>query len=442
MIDGYCGPKGACVIDNRTSRSSKAFRRALLVSVALGPLLLANPATLSAQAVINDGTPDSPPPVGPCEVAGSDVTCTGDVSDGIEISTGALRTTLRVYGVTQNVAPPATYEGIYFRKSNGDINIDSDLGPYSITATNAAGIFASTSNGDISLTSAGNVTSPNEAILSYVLGPGSLSITSTGDLTVTSSSDPAVSAFVSGGVGSDLEINIIGNILNDDSGPGIDADANGGDITVSVVGDITTRDGTFSQGIDADASGEGDIKISVVGDITTRDGTFSQGIDADANDGDITISVTGDITTLDEEGIEADANGDGDVTISVTGNITALGDEGIDADTDGNGDITITTVGNIRTFADSGEGIRVTPSSNTTTGETIVNSTGNITTSGDRAEGIDIFTAGLGDITVIHEGNINTIGESAQAIDVFGCGGDLYVRQSGNVTTTGYSAEA
>ncbi|ODR95995.1 hypothetical protein AUC69_01840 [Methyloceanibacter superfactus] len=184
------------------------------------------------------------PPAAPCNtVSGSTVTCSGNVSAGIAIDqVGAPAdtfSTLNVNGVTRDIAPASMIDGIYFG-SDGNVTINSDTGPFSITTTgdNADGIEAYSYNGNVKVTHAGDI------------------------------------------------------ITRGDYARGIYADGVASTI-VDHTGNITTR-GYGSEGIYA--TGYGRVSVKQTGTITTQ-GVYSDGIYATAFGGPITVNQTGSIVT-------------------------------------------------------------------------------------------------------------------------------------------------
>jgi len=128
------------------------WRATLLGAAAAGAMALGYGRSVGAQVI---------PPAAPCDtVAGGEVTCTGDVSAGVELINGAgPYTTLNVSGVTQDIAPAAGVDGVNFT-SNGAVTINSDTtdgpgGPFAITATGASsdGIRARSTNDAVGVSS-------------------------------------------------------------------------------------------------------------------------------------------------------------------------------------------------------------------------------------------------------------------------------------------------
>ena len=341
-----------------------------------------------------------PPSNGPCVVVGNTATCTGDVSAGVDADTPL--TVLNVNNLTQNIAPTAGVDGIEFvvTTASQDITVNVDTGAFAISVQNAIGIdarlgtFANNLDGNVSVTSTGNITTTgSDGINADLFGNGNITIISTGDI-----SDPTsqgIDASHEGGSGNTTILST-GNITSD--GEGINAfNRNDGTIYVRSIGNIV------SDGIGIDArTVNGDVTVLSTGNITTSSGR--EGIEADTTNGNITIVSVGNFVTPGDVSIEASITANGDIVINSTGNITALfdgandGDEGIFASIGGNGSISITSTGNIITDGDAdSDGIlaRVTGTGNLT-----VDSTGNITTTG--ADGIEasVSAGSTADVTV------------------------------------------
>lgn len=468
-------PLGAGVTVSR----SGALRKALMISAAAGALFAGYGRSVRAQSYS---------PASYCSVNGTIVTCTGDLSDGVDVDGGSgayagTYDTLYVKDVTADITPDDGYAGIEFT-SDDDITIVSDTGNYGIETYEANGIHANSTGGSVSITHAGNITTTGERVHGLLANTdvdADVTVTVTGDITTNSDYSDGINADSQGG---DVAVTVYGNITTYGfRGDGIDADTDGdgdGDVTVRVYGDINTSGGD-AEGIDADALGDfgdEDVTVTVTGNITTS-GDEAEGIDADAygdGDSDVTVTVTGNITTSgnDAEGIEADSDGTGDVKVTVDGNITTHGDrsEGIWVDSIG-GNIYATITGDITTYGEYSVGIQAGPDSGAVYGAVAVEVTGNITTHGDYSEGIlaqsyngavkvevtgDITTGDAtygtgnvadgiransqyGSVSITHTGNITTQGVSSDGIDADTySSGDVTVEVTGNITTYGYSS--
>lgn len=360
------------------SKPTGLRRSTLLGTVAAGMLLFGYGRSAQAQVV---------PPAAPCNtVSGSTVTCTGNVSAGIAIDqVGAPAdtfSTLNVNGVTRDIAPASMIDGIYFG-SDGNVTINSDTGPFSITTTgdNADGIEAYSYNGNVKVTHAGDI------------------------------------------------------ITRGDYARGIYADGVASTI-VDHTGDITTR-GYGSEGIYA--TGYGRVSVKQTGTITTQ-GVYSDGIYATAFGGPITVNQTGSIVTHGDGAMGINAFSPvADITVNQTGNITTHGDGsyGIGAFSP-SGNITVRQTGNITTHGYDANGITAISYG----GDVTVKQTGNITTSGHYAYGISAFTLG-GALAISHTGTIRTSGRYADGIYAeICCGGPIRITQSGDITVTGSGSDA
>ena len=193
-------------------------------------------------------------PASECRVSGTTVTCTGDLSGGVDVNGGTgTYTTLVVKGLTGDIAPAARQriKGIKFT-SLSDIDITVDTGDFGITLSDScidcAGIGAS-----------------SEA-------DGAVTVRVRGDITTSGSSGEGIDAGSAGG-----------------------GEDGSGAVTVEMKGSITTS-GDNSVGIYA-ASEIGDVTVSLRGNITTS-GERSGGIYAstDSDDGDIAITLNGKTT--------------------------------------------------------------------------------------------------------------------------------------------------
>ncbi|WP_298985212.1 autotransporter outer membrane beta-barrel domain-containing protein [uncultured Roseibium sp.] len=340
----------------KSTCNGPTFSRKLLLATATFSLtLVGEPKTVLSQTVV-------PPSSGPCTVSGTSATCTGDVSSGIDANSPL--TSLTVENVTQDIAPASGVDGIEFESSVAqDITINSDTGSFSITATGGAngidarlGTFSARVDGDISVTSNGNVTGDRDGINTDHFGEGTLSVTSTGNITA-------------------------------GSGNGIDASHEGeGDSTVTSKGNIDAD----NDGINAFNRNSGSVFVTSTGNIKAR---TDIGIDASAVSGDqATVTSNGNITAEDE-GIEASARLN--VTVTSTGNIVSNTEDGIEAETSQltgtTGTTSVTSVGNITAEED---GI----TAEAERGTVVVNSTGDITAS--TGHGVQSIIGSSGSSTV------------------------------------------
>ncbi len=433
---------------SRAGISAKKLNRsrlspALFNTVAAGAIAAIGMGTGIAHAQVVPGAPQ-------CNVAGTTVTCTGDLSTGVDITSPSGIT---VYD-TLNVNNADPVGGISFEANAAqDITINADTtGTTGISTSDAdaAGIFAQQSggDGDVTVNSTGNVTTTGDVAVGILAaqadGDGDVTVDSTGNVITTGDIASGILAVRRGGDG-DVTVISAGNITTSGVGSeGIFALQRGGDgnVTVNSTGNITTT-GDSSEGILAlQRDGDGNVTVISTGNITTTE-REAQGIAArqSGGDGDVTVNSTGNIITTGDsaEGIEArQSGGDGDVTVTSTGDISTTGDgsEGIDAQqSDGDGDVTVNSTGNITTsgYLSNGIGAQQTGGD----GDVTVNSTGNITTSGTAADGIFTQVYGAGNITVTSTGNILAVGEpslNAPVTGIYARVGSFDTQQNGNIS--------
>jgi uncharacterized protein with beta-barrel porin domain len=426
----------------------RSWRAALLGTVATGALWLMAPRPAQAGP-------------GLCTVTGAGIiTCTGDQSDGIAggplvVSPdfdSATVDTLYVNSLTTDIAPPAGVSGIYFKRTTGDITINSDTSPFSISVSGFGltnGIYAQTLDGVVTVNHTGDITSADTNGIRARSFNGAVHVTANGDLTVDDNGIGAIGT-------DDVSVTHTGNI-DSSSGYGIYA-AGGGTTEVRSYGNITAGiSGIYAEGDDGvtvihangdiDAgntgisghSGGGTVTIDSTGNITatnyygihavgstevdiTHSGDISSGgtgISGDSGGGTTYVKDTGNITAGDDgiyagsfsgatvkhyggtinaagTGIEANAT-NSPVSVTNHSNIAA-GYRGIYAIT--GGDIDITQIGAITAVAD--DGIRA----DSTSGTVNIDSTGDITANGAGAYGI--FAQSSGDlVTVTGSGDIS-----------------------------------
>ncbi|WP_208996141.1 autotransporter outer membrane beta-barrel domain-containing protein [Pseudovibrio ascidiaceicola] len=374
---------------------SGGFYQSLLLSTAIIVLPSVAIMPVRAQSV-------SPQPQ--CSISGSTVTCSGDLSVGVDIQGGAggAYTNLIIENVTTNITPSFFLPGILF-DSNGDITINSDTGDFIISTDGRNAIEVNPGGGDVSLTHTGGI--------------------------------QTISQYASG-----VEVR--------------DADA----VTITHTGDITT-DGYYSRGIEAVLSEE--ITITHTGDIATTGNMYAQGIYATTQGGStgaITITQTGNVDTADTSStaLFARSDGTGDVSITHVGTLTTAGNDsrGIFARARGVGAVTIDQSGTITTGGDTAHGIMVY-SENTAT----VTHSGTINANGTSSDGILIsdglapastFQVNLTNSTINAQSfgiNIQTVGDttftlsgtnaiSGVADDIKGGTGDDTINNSGTLTST------
>ena len=308
--------------DGAVAVSRLRIRRALLLWAAAGAMLFGGGLAAHAQVT----TPEVPDVITPesdeCTISGTTVTCTGDLSAGVEVSTGAYITLIVILNTDITLPDEQGRAAIYFGayRQSGGIKISVNTGAYGIITTGDAqdGIRADAYYEDI------------EADLP-------ITIQMTGDIETDGRFSDGIEAETY--TDSPVVVTMDGKITI--AGPnsiGIFARSSG-DVTVTLTGKITTE-GDNSKG------------IMVAADEDFHE-DFGDYVDPDGP-GNVTVTVTGTIKTTGErsEGILARAAGDGAVTISVTGDIETFGEcrvgedcsDGISADSE-SGVISITLHG-------------------------------------------------------------------------------------------------
>ena len=462
-----CGAGGAVSVSR-----SRALGKALLPWAVAAATLLGGGLTAQAQSV---------KPADKCTINGTEVTCTRDLSPGVEVnSPDGTHTTLKVNTLTGDVSTGGedgthginfdTHDedtGIY---GNTDITLTVDTGDHQITTegitkgTHTRGISAR-SAGDVTVDVTGKITAKgicgtrdnefglfdcSEAIYARSHDDGAVTVNMTGDIetegdpnelideglgTTTSAGIRAISD----GDGA-VTVTLTGNIKATQRSRGIHAESYGAVTVEMKKGSTITTDGRTGVGILAESFGTGAVTVTVEGDITTK-GEESNGISA-SSDGDVTVTVTGDITTGDNQSGGIDADSGGVLTVTMTGDITTDGgsSDGISAISDGDGAVMVTVDGNINTSDSTG----IYAQSSYGTGDVTVDLEGAITTKGDRNNGIsalieneDEVSPGNIDITVV-TGAITTSGENSAGIFAQSDGdGAVTVDVAGDITTTG-----
>ncbi len=456
-----------------TVSRSRTLRNALLLWAAAGAMLFGGGLAAQAQSF----TPGSPE----CTDSGTTVTCTGDLSGGVQVnSPHGTYNTLKVNTLNGDIAPEAGTSGINFDThnedtdtyGNTDITLTVDTGANGITTkgTNARGISAR-SAGDVTVNVTGKITAKgichisdnqecSEGVYARSEDDGDVTVNVTGDietegdpdmligLGTTSSAGIYAKSGGGGGEDGDVTVTFRGNIKAKQRSRGIYANSDGA-VTVNMKkGSNIITEGINADGIVAKSDGDGDVMVTVDGNINTLGEEQSSGIAAKSDgDGDVTVTVTGNIKTSgeDSEGISADSGGDGDVTVTMTGDITTSdeGSDGIYVNSDKNGDVTVNVTGDITTYGESSGGI-----SAASDGDVTVDLEGDITTTKKKSRGISAYiedenSAGNIDITVV-TGDITTSGEESEGIYAESYGkGDVTVtmKNGSTITTSGEESE-
>ena len=323
--------------DGAVAVSRFRIRRALLLWAAAGAMLFGGGLTAHAQIE----------PADKCTISGTTVTCTGDLSAGVEVSTGAYITLIVILNTDITLPEEQGRAAIYFGayRQSGGIKINVNTGAYRIITTGDAqdGIRAVAYYEDeeadlpITIQMTGDIETHgtySDGIEAYTFSDSPVVVTMDGKITITGPDSIGIFARSSG----DVTVTLTGKITTEgDNSKGI-----------MVAADYEFHD--YFDDYD-DPDGPGNVTVTVTGTIKTT-GEESEGILATAaGDGAVTISVTGTIKTTGEgsKGILATAAGGGAVTISVTGNIETLGEcpvgdncsDGISADSE-SGVISIT----------------------------------------------------------------------------------------------------
>ena len=221
-----------CPVSSDSSRrNARAVRGFLLQLASLAALCVASPA--AAQSPIS-------PPSPPCgNVAGSTVTCTGNLAPGVAIGSGSGSApgmfvasgspydTLNVNSLTAAITPATGNPGISFY-SYGNIAINSDTGSFGITTSGdyASGILtlsgnlAQSNGGNVAVTSSGNIATTGFAAAGiWVDSFGVRSVSSVsnkGNISTSGDSASGINAFSV----ADLNLTNTGNISTTGQGAG------------------------------------------------------------------------------------------------------------------------------------------------------------------------------------------------------------------------------
>lgn len=304
---------------------------------------------------------------------------------------------------------------------------------------------------DLTITTTGPVTGSEVGIFAYNNGSGALTITANGDVTGQTAiraqqydiygfvrPNPNNDFSLEESTGTDLSITAVGDLTGTYSRAVSALNLGTGSLTVDVTGNVVAIDSTA---IAARSQYGGDMRISVRGDVEgrgraidtlngtsyTRDGyvgsldiyvagdLYSQYSDAIRGrlryDGTLNIEVIGNLDG-GGEGIEAEHRGTGTLSIDVQGNVTANpdsgGSEGIDAEHEGSGNLTITVNGDVNSGS---EGILADHIG--ADGDISITTYGSVQTA--RHEGMDVSHSGAGNISVTAYGDITADAEGIEA---------------------------
>ena len=319
-----------------------------------------------------------------------------------------------------------THHGIYV---DGAATVDIESGAdIQTSGSTARGIYINDALGSVTIVSNGDITTTQTATNAYASGifvndsVGAVYVKSTGDITT------------SGGRSRGIFV--------------LDADSS---VEIKSYGAITTKSGSGggnSSGILSFTAG--DVDIEAHGDITTY-GT-SSGIYAYDTGGNVSITVSGNITTgtnyasspsttSNAWGVAvADTSGDVDVYLAYGGSITTSGasGHGIFVDTVGNivltGDATIVSAGDISTSGNAAHGIYA----NDANGDLAISVSGTVTTTGSGSHGINVDDTGTstnyGDLDIAVSGTVTATGNGSDGIHVDDANSSANVQISGTVT--------
>ncbi|MEM1048983.1 MAG: autotransporter domain-containing protein [Pseudomonadota bacterium] len=283
-----------------------------------------------------------PPSAGPCIVAGTTATCTGNLSAGIDAD-GPTIDTLNINSLTQNLGNTGAASAINFTSPNGNITVNLNTGIFeAIAATGGAltNVVDATviGAGNVTVNSTGNLTNNalSNGIIGFVGGNGNVTIVSEGNIAARSIGINAVVADAG-----DVLVQSTGNVTINAPIPVFPAPptrpaairaavTNAGNVRIVSTGDISITGGTISSGIQANEFlglvTARTVTIVSTGNISASGATNSFGIQAGHDIGPIDITSMGNINAA--IGISALLGTSGDVRIVTTGNINGT-DEGI-----------------------------------------------------------------------------------------------------------------
>ncbi|MEM7429353.1 MAG: autotransporter domain-containing protein [Pseudomonadota bacterium] len=298
-------------------------------------------------------------------------------------------------------------------------------------------------NGNISVTSQGNLTSDDETIDATINGGtgGNITVNSTGNLT--SNDDIGIDAYVA--ANGNIMITSEGNLMGDNEAINAYVAGNG-DVSVITTGNLTSADNI---GIDAYVGGTGNVNVTNTGDVMS-DGTSIYAGVQNAVAGNVVVNSVGNLTSTNYLGLYGLVVGTGNVTLNSNGNINTRLD-GIEAYVIGNGNIAVTSSGNITSTRDNGidtyilgnGNISIVSDGNVTArqdgidaylagaGNITVTSTGNLTST--RALGINTYVCCNGNINVASTGNIMSLGPGI--FSGVGGNGNIAISSDGAVTS-------
>ena len=382
------------------------------------------------------------------------VTATGVLSTGGFASVGVLAigtggpVTVSVAGVTTAGDFAA---GVYAQSSgtgaDGVVSVTA-TGPISTAGYEAEGVFATSSDGPVTVSVAGVTTGGDKAEGVYAYSSDGAVTVSVADVTTTGLAAEGVDAR-SLGAGADGAVSVTATGTISTAGNfayGARAFSSGGPVTVNVAGVTTTGD--FAAGVSALSTGTGAygaVSVTATGVLSTG-GFASVGVLAIGTGGPVTVSVAG-VTTAGDfaAGVYAQSSGtgaDGVVSVTATGPISTAGyeAEGVFA-TSSDGPVTVSVAG-VTTTGDYAEGVYAASAGTGANGAISVTATGTISTMGYKADGVYAGSA-HGPVTVSVAG-VATAGDFADGVYArsFGAGTDgaVSVMATGPVSTGGFAA--
>jgi hypothetical protein len=217
-------------------------REALAAAVGLTLLAVGGIAPAHAQAVT--------PPAPPCDqisgISGSIVTCSGNLSGGVDLQNVAGPfEVLNVINLTTNIAPASGTTGILFT-SDGSVELNVATGPFAIFTTAANGIIAASNTSTVIVLSTADITTAGGGAAGIAAsGATGTAVISTGNIRTYGDNAPAIAVMSNG----DVAVSSNGNITTTGvASDGISATSVSGMVAVVNTGDISAT-GPSSAGI-------------------------------------------------------------------------------------------------------------------------------------------------------------------------------------------------
>jgi hypothetical protein len=260
----------------QSARRSR-LRAALLGTAAAGVLLLGYGRRAYAQSY----SPPSPA----CTADGTDITCSGDLSDGVLVDggTGANAGTydyLKIENLTEDIAPASTVDGVQVT-GDGDFKVYTEASDHSIVTSGdqARGIFASSNYDAVTVTN--NLSIMTDGTTSRGIqadsgGSGNVKVTNKAGGTITTHGDSSDGILAYSESGYAKVYNYAAITTHGNSSIGIYARVENGDGVVIVENSAAITTGTEANptggdGIDAKTGGTGYVRVTnkVGGVITT-----------------------------------------------------------------------------------------------------------------------------------------------------------------------------